>query len=242
MSCLPGRCGSLYDSLNSFGVRLFSMQCAGDVADDETLSSRIAGLGLLQLTLTHLGLDLDVDEDYASDTPSSDEKAALSHKDLHHIHTGLEQLVRATGMEMKKLSDADRRSPASKLDILIQTHKLIVEKLSELPPIPMRREQPSVPDNASISSRPQGSEVEMTDDARSLGGRSRAPSPPPGLEHTPRPSSMHRFESSEGLPEIHLSDPAIHPSGESGEKVKERKKGSSADVILPVLIYCVVQA
>lgn len=227
------------------------MQCAGDAADDDALSSRVAGLGLLQLTLTHLGLDLDpegAEPDFEDDLTS--QEGRLTVDELHTIQTNLDELVKLCGAEMKKLSDADRRSPAAKLDILIQAHKLIVDKLSNLPPIPMRRESTAA-DNASIHSRPKGAEVEMTDDARSLGGRSRAPSrasSPPLLESTPRPNSLHRLGSDDQMPEFHLSDAAIPPAPPQNQeelasaKKDSRKKGSSADVILPLLIYSVVQA
>lgn len=244
--------------------RIFSIQCAGDGADDDTLTSRIAALGLLQLSLTHLSLDINPDEtDHDEFDP---DRPVRSMKELQSLQTGLDQLVKACRKELKKLSEPDRRTPVAKLDVLIQTHKILVDRLSELPPVPMRQETTTA-DNASMSSRPRGAEMEMTDDTKSLGGRSRAtsrashssylqPEVKENVETTPRPGDLERSPSHENLPEIKLSDaalpteelPAKQGPQEAAQKDEEQKpresgrKGSSADVILPLLIYSVVQA
>lgn len=216
----------------------------------------------MQLSLTHLGLDINPDETETDEFEP--DRPVRSMKELQTLQTGLDQLVKVCRKELKKLSEPDRRSPLAKLDVLIQTHKILVDRLSELPPVPMRQESTAA-DNASISSRPRGAELEMTDDAKSLGRRSRAtsrasyssslhPEAKENVERTPRPGSMERSPSHENLPEIKLSDAALPTEGaapqeraqeEEDEGNKPRgsgRKGSSADVILPLLIYSVVQA
>jgi phosphopantothenoylcysteine decarboxylase len=93
---------------------------------------------------------------------------------------------------------------------------------------------------APLPARPSGSTYEMTDDVKSLGG-----SHPPSLssrqgsptEKTPRPPSMRR---SSDVPAISLSEPALEDSGPAQGKAK--RPSSSADLILPLLIYSVVQS
>lgn len=237
-------------------LRIFCLSQAGDAVDDETLSSRVAALGLLQLSFAHLGLDIEPEESFENNSSFT---SPLSIAEQHEVKQGLDHMSKACCSELKKLSDSERLSPRAKLSVLIQTHKLIVEALSVLPTIPMRREV-STADNASITSRPSGAEVEMTDDAKSLGGRSVPPSrvgsptqqDSKAHERTPRPGSIEKYGSDDNMPNIKLSEPILSPpTGQSGAPKQDRKnitastsvkKGSSADVILPVLIYAVVQA
>lgn len=236
--------------------RLFCPTTSTDEADDESLSARIAGLNLLELSLENLGLDigLEADEDDASVSKKRRKEA-----DLRLIRPGLEAIAKACGQELKKLEESERRSPRDKLEVIVQMHKIIVDRLSQLPPIPMKKEKP---EQAPVG--PSGSVHEMTDDSRSLGGRSRPPSPE---GRTPRASSRpSSVLSGQEPPEIVLPESSM--SVEEGAKTPLPKDSSayfdlpvtsdtstppaedtssgstssSADLILPILIYSVVQA
>ena len=94
-------------------LRIF---CVGeDAGEDENLTSRNAGLNLLELSLEHLGLDI-----------GDEAEGKRNDADLHIIRHGLEATVKACGVELKKLEEPDRRSPSAKLSVLIQTHTIIV--------------------------------------------------------------------------------------------------------------------
>jgi hypothetical protein len=93
--------------------RIFGLSEVKDKAQDEALSTRIAGLNLLQLSLEHLGLDIGDD----SEDPSPD---------LPLVQSQLKTLVTECGGELKHLEDPDRRTPQSKLEVLIKAHKIIV--------------------------------------------------------------------------------------------------------------------
>ncbi|SPC63994.1 related to Phosphopantothenoylcysteine decarboxylase [Ustilago sp. UG-2017b] len=104
-------CEEVYD-------RIFNPTTSKDSFRDDALSSRIAALNLLGLSMRHLGLDLP--------EPSSTgaKKVVLDE---------LEALVSACGTELAKLQH--RHSPKDKLDVLIQSHKVLVEGLATLPKI-----------------------------------------------------------------------------------------------------------
>ena len=218
--------------------RLFSPTDAADAGDDEALSSRIAALNLSDdLTLERLGLDVAAAE--ADDTaPTSS------------IRDDLDELVAACASELHKLSDHLRRSPAAKLAVLVQAHKIIVDRLSAMPPIPMKDER-SPADGADHA----GKEIELQDDARSLGGRSanRSAVHSPelaavdaALAVTPRPSSRpSSLQSSDSaVPALNLPSPSqpSSPAGSYFPPASRPAPASSADLILPLLIAAVVRA
>lgn len=259
--------------------RLFCPLSSTDEEDDESLSARIAGLNLLQLSLENLGLDIGSDPEEDLITTHARHKKR-NEADLRLIRPGLEAIAKACGNELKKLEEPDRRSPKAKLDVLLQMHKIIVgacqitdesrakfvvDRLGQLPPIPMKDDTPA--EQPSIG--PQGSIHEMTDDTRSLGGRSR-PMSPEADPATPKPISRPAsvFSNSENsVPEIHLPDSAISLPEDEDSKTPSHSEAatyfdrshstsslnaspeiapgptsSSADLILPILIYSVVQA
>jgi hypothetical protein len=92
---------------------LFALPLVNDKERDGLLSTRIAGLNLLQLSLEHLGLDI-------GDEP--DEPTL----ELPLIQSSLKSLVQACGQELKKLEEPERRTPKSKLEVIINAHKIIV--------------------------------------------------------------------------------------------------------------------
>ena len=155
------------------------------------------------------------------------------------------------------------------MDIFVNLHKIIVENLSRLPPIPLKETKS---DDASSTSR-SSNEVEMDDASlrsRSSSSRALSPTPPKpesadeeALLRTPRPpSSADIFQP---IPEITLppsitsslnsrsSSPiqelrsSVHDATSSSvfdttpRRSSSQPSSSSADLILPLLIYLVVE-
>ncbi|GAA5889523.1 hypothetical protein JCM6882_007057 [Rhodosporidiobolus microsporus] len=244
--------------------RLYAPPSSRDWQEDENLVSRIAALNVLELDLDHLGLDLGDEEGL-----DGWEGQPLSAKET------LEELVGRVGKELDRLEDPQERTPSAKLAILVECHALLVDGLSKLPPVPLKKELGD--DRSSLSDQP--AEVEM-DDASSRASsqppsRPRSPTPtaktkPLSVEdellRTPRPHSIMEQD----VPEIQLPDSSL-PSGELSSSVLEatsssmfdsspkpspptsvfettRRSGtsspstSSADLILPLLIYSVVRS
>lgn len=250
-------CGSIADLVFRWH-RLFCPASSTDEADDESLAERIAGLNLLELSLENLGLDIGHDGDDQDDTSSRKKRKEA---DLVLIRPGLEAIAKACGQELKKLEEPERRSPRDKLEVIVQMHKIIVDRLGQLPPIPMKEDKA---ESAPVG--PSGSVHEMTDDSKSLGGRSRPHSPEGRTPRaSSRPSSILSGSSAQEPPEIVLPQPTL--SLEEGTKTPLPKDStayfdlpvtsntstppteeptgptsSSADLILPILIYSVVQA
>lgn len=163
-----------------------------------------------------------------------------------------------TRAELERLQGPKIRTPRDKLSVLVNVHKIIVEGLSGLPPIPIR----------SDTSMPNGvagrGDVEMDDAASrssSLKSTSRPTSvrtgtqAPEGEElRTHRPTKAD--ETTREVPAIHLPQPTLEqevslmsladatsssvfdpspPTPSPGEAT------SSADLLLPLLIFLVVQ-
>lgn len=167
--------------------------------------------------------------------------------------------------------------------MLVQVHKIIADSLEQLPAIPMKADTPHERDGAATPGSRRGVQVyEMSDDAKSLGGRSNRQSSvrgdgdlPTPLERTPRmPASRPSSMIVEGpLPSIKLPDAALQddyrlpaassdfiedpsdPASASYFEIRSEASGAptgalkpkkasttSADAILPLLIYSVVQA
>ncbi|GJE90337.1 vacuolar sorting protein 9 (VPS9) domain-containing protein [Phanerochaete sordida] len=101
-------CSVFYD-------RLFMQSFTDDAIHDEALSSRIAAVNLLDLTLGHLGVDVGDSAD------------------------AVEAVVRACGQTLTQL-DLTCRAPADKAAILVAAHKILVDGLSRLPPIKLKPE------------------------------------------------------------------------------------------------------
>ncbi|KAF7964557.1 hypothetical protein HWV62_5696, partial [Athelia sp. TMB] len=97
--------------------RLFLQPSSDDPTHDEALSSRVAALNMLDLSLEHLDVDV-------SNVGSE----------------GVEGVVRACGETLSQL-DASSRSPADKAAILVAAHKVVVDGLSKLPPVKLRSEE-----------------------------------------------------------------------------------------------------
>ncbi|KZT07540.1 uncharacterized protein LAESUDRAFT_725000 [Laetiporus sulphureus 93-53] len=102
-------CSLFYD-------RLFCPASTDDASHDETLSSRIAAVNVLDLGLAHLGVDV-------GDSGKQ-----------------VEAVIGDCGRTLMQL-DTARRSPAEKAAVLVSIHKVIVDGLSRLPPIELKSEE-----------------------------------------------------------------------------------------------------
>ncbi|KII87103.1 hypothetical protein PLICRDRAFT_42742 [Plicaturopsis crispa FD-325 SS-3] len=98
-----------------FYDKLFLPSTSDDASHDEALTSRIAALNMLDLSLEHL--------------------------DVHigDAGPGLDVVVRACGETLTQL-DVACRSPADKAAVLVAAHKIVVDGLSKLPPIRLKSE------------------------------------------------------------------------------------------------------
>ncbi|KAF9645660.1 hypothetical protein BDM02DRAFT_3119935 [Thelephora ganbajun] len=198
-----------------FYDRLFIPSNSDDLSHDDALSSRIAALNLLDLSLENLGVEID---------PSA------AH-DMRHV-------IKACGDILTQLDSPTSRRPAEKSALLVKAHKVIVEELSKLPPVKLRAEAeesgPSVGPKSPAPSPltlqikeldpfPQPPVVPKTptmnggDDAH-LTPAYLTPDP-----ERPQPSPLNGLH--------HLEEPKpFEPTPVSG------------DVILPLIIYSVVKS
>ncbi|KAH8928951.1 hypothetical protein BT69DRAFT_1346293 [Atractiella rhizophila] len=212
-------CFELYD-------RIFSPPppISSDRGVDENLSSKIAALSILDLGLDHLGIDLE------NGRWAEDEFEAA------RVKNGLEEVARGCGFELSKLQASNCKTPSAKLEVLVNAHRVIVDGLSALPPIQLKDEKA---ETKSISStRPANEEVEM-DDAKSIGGTETKDAISDALPHiklpeqTVPPTFSNEEPSPTGSPRNHSTD--------SLTRKPEKSNTSSADLILPLLIFAVVQ-
>ncbi|CAL1715405.1 unnamed protein product [Somion occarium] len=107
-------CSVFYD-------RLFLQPSSDDASHDEALSSRIAAVNLLDLTLAHLGVE------------------------VGNSGTEVEAVVHACGETLTQL-DTACRAPADKASILVAAHKIIVDGLSRLPPVRLKSDEDEILD------------------------------------------------------------------------------------------------
>ncbi|KAK4335731.1 Cystathionine beta-lyase [Rhodotorula toruloides] len=241
--------------------RLFAPPTARDLQEDENLASRIAALNVLELDLEHLGLELGDEEGLAGWEGRSS-----------NARDSLEDLAALVGKELNRLEDPEERTPNAKLAILVECHKILVDGLSKLPPIPLKKEVTG-DDKSSLSDAP--AEVEMDDASSrssslppsrpmsppSASGSSSAedaddellktPKPPPAADHDvpeiklPDPSKASNEATSSSLfdPVPAPSPPvSIFETKRRPASVSSSSATSSADLILPILIYSVVRA
>lgn len=112
-------CSLFYD-------RLYMQPTSDDASHDETLSSRVAALNMLDLGLEHL--------------------------DVHvgDAGTELDLVVRACGQMLTQLDTC--RSPGDKAALLVSAHKVLVDGLSRLPPIRLMSDEESKAQKAKASS------------------------------------------------------------------------------------------
>lgn len=118
-------CTEVYD-------RIFSLATSSDATLDDSLASRIAALNVLGLSLQHLGLVMP-DKEAAGLTSEEKDEATV-------VTNGLSDMITLCGKELQKLQSISHRSPRAKLDVLVTTHKLVVDGLARLPPVELKKE------------------------------------------------------------------------------------------------------
>ncbi|KAA1100660.1 hypothetical protein PGTUg99_012341 [Puccinia graminis f. sp. tritici] len=223
--------------------------------EDQQLTEKIAQLNLLDLTLDHLGLDLERRE---MDDPDG----------IITIRNGLDEIIKTASIELSRLEDGECRSPRDKVGVYVTVHKLIVDGLSSLPPIPMKKEGiPAGVITAGQLSQDQSinsNEVEMSHTLDRTGIPTDTTTTTMMMMDrtlpmsTPlRPLPKDQASASELLDAMHTSlidDPPVpppsappaqdlHPRSPDPAKLnKPRPNSSSADLILPILIYLIIKA
>ncbi|KAG8955812.1 hypothetical protein FRC03_011042 [Tulasnella sp. 419] len=103
-------CGLFYD-------KLFAPEGSDDRNHDEAVAGRVAALNMLDLDLSHLGVEI------------PDEGVE-----------GVEEVIKDVGKELSKLENVNCRAPGEKTAVLVTAHKIVVDGLSKLPPVKLRPE------------------------------------------------------------------------------------------------------
>ncbi|POV96262.1 hypothetical protein PSHT_15236 [Puccinia striiformis] len=187
---------------------------------DQELSEKIAQLNLLDMTLDHLGLDLERRE---MDDPDG----------ITAIRTGLDEIIKAASIELSRLQDSECRSPRDKVGVYVTVHKLIVEKAFQLV---LPRRQDGVNSNEVEMSQTLDRTGILTDTAtmdRTL-----------PMSTTLRPLPKDQASASDLMDAMHTSliDLPEPPSANPDDPTIPRPNSSSADLILPILIYLIIKA
>lgn len=113
---------------------LFCPTTTDDSRHDAALASRVAALHMLDLSLAHLGVLIDAEDD--------DEQAEAS----------VGQLLDKIGAELESLNDPNNLSPKRKADILVKAHKIVIDGLHDLPSIrlaPVKEESSTTAEQSS---------------------------------------------------------------------------------------------
>ncbi|KAJ9103799.1 hypothetical protein QFC21_002261 [Naganishia friedmannii] len=229
---------------------------------DVALSSRIAALNMLDLSLEHLGVV--VKETVAE----SGKEAALAERNLR-VERGLDGMVERVGSLLQGLNDSGSCTPKAKSDKLVQAHKVIISGLANMPKIRLRPdgedfelpdpilspavEAQDLPDQPS----PNGPRVALKplDDLLAVESSEALTTPVPDRPTVPASAKM--------LPELVLPDAvqqmSLHeamsndmtPTGENpdgdfdGTADDAQHVGSAssgADLLLPLIIYAIVKS
>ncbi|KAI1796735.1 hypothetical protein LXA43DRAFT_572364 [Ganoderma leucocontextum] len=213
--------------------RLFLPPGTDDASHDEALSSRIAAVNLLDLGLQHLGVEVGT------------------------AGRQVEALVKACGQTLTHL-DSVCRSPADKAATLVSVHKILVEGLSNLPPLRLKAED-EILDQKTPRASSFGKSVRSVDDELD-----RAVSPPPSVIVSPiadspvaelqpilptknavvlNPDDASTLSDSPDPPSplLTVSPPPPEPSS-ADTSPAAGPTPVSGDIILPLMIFAVVKA
>ncbi|TXT11100.1 hypothetical protein VHUM_01851 [Vanrija humicola] len=210
--------------------RIFSPLHSDDARHDEALSSRIAALNLLDLSLDHLGLITRPEGEVVKG----------------EVRKGLVQLVDEVGRELQTLAAATSLTPKDKADVLVKAHQLVVEGLGRLPPVQLRPEgEPYISppdDDEDAEEASTGLSTIIEQERTPVALRSIPSTPVPDLVLPASPAATT------DSPEATLSDsvdtvlpPQPTEKTNDGDKPKPQPT-SGADLILPIIIYSVVKS
>lgn len=136
-------------------------------------------------------------------------------------------------LELARLQDEGIRTASEKIGVFVNVHQVIVDGLSRLPPIPFKDRKPDV---AAGKGKKNHEDVEM--DNASLRPRSEQSSK--GATTSGSNASSLRSLSPSNDPASHSHDSADSLVS-AGAKRDAEPRTSSADHILPLLIYLVVR-
>ncbi|KAK0484425.1 hypothetical protein IW261DRAFT_1549253 [Armillaria novae-zelandiae] len=217
-----------------FYDRLLHPTQSDDLSHDEALSSRIAALNMLDLGLQHL--DIIIDGDVAD-------------------HEELDSLIQACGDMLTQLESV--RSPADKARLLVEAHKVIVEGLTRLPPIRLRNENETLPEEVMLepTRKPRSlSEEKEQDGSPQPCIESQAKGPVPNAHSIPAIVEPEQKANGVAVSDtstandkeesVSPSPSSPRPSTVATEKSKPPREETpiSLDVLFPLLIFSVVKS
>ncbi|KAK4055886.1 hypothetical protein OIO90_003143 [Microbotryomycetes sp. JL221] len=234
--------------------KLFAIGLSDDFQQDENLSSRIAALNVLEISLEHLGLDLGDDGDdngYGGDAVE--------------VRDAIDDIMHDLGREFEQLQKPSINTPKRKLEIFVNLHKIIVDHLSRMTvPIKLKKDaDATVPsevemdDTSQQSSRtqsgittpnsPTGSQEAVDRTPRRIATKNEAQTVPElELPNAELSSSMHEATSTSVFdratsPTLKSQDVVAGKDSSMPSKKLSPSSSSSADLILPLLIYACVK-
>ncbi|KAK0460569.1 uncharacterized protein EV420DRAFT_1267738 [Desarmillaria tabescens] len=222
-------CETFYD-------RLLHPTQSDDLSHDEALSSRVAALNMLDLGLHHL--DIIIDGDVTD-------------------HEQLDSLIQACGDMLTKLQFV--QSPADKAALLVEAHKVIVEGLTRLPPIRLRNENETLPEEVMLepTRMPRSLSKDKDKDQRSRSQsriESQAKDSSPNSQLVPAIVEPEHKVNGLAIPDastvddenksISPSPSSPRPSTVASDKSNSPRDGTpiSLDVLFPLLIFSVVKS
>ncbi|EKM50210.1 uncharacterized protein PHACADRAFT_213959 [Phanerochaete carnosa HHB-10118-sp] len=217
-------CSIFYD-------RLFMQSSTDDATHDEALSSRIAAVNLLDLTLGHLGVDVGDPAD------------------------AVEAVVKSCGQTLTQL-ELTCRAPVDKAAILVTAHKILVDGLSRLPPVKLKPEGEMLDDKTPMATTFGRRTVEEQDDDEP---KSTLDAPSNTILHeSPTVTLSPKSEMPENVPFRNAPDTKSSKDGRNDTASLRVHPPSprltisppppttptpvSGDVILPLIIFAAVKA
>ncbi|KAI0339369.1 hypothetical protein BDW22DRAFT_1336368 [Trametopsis cervina] len=209
-----------------FYDRLFLQGCSDDATHDEALSSRIAAVNLLDLSLAHLGVD------------------------VGESATAVEAVVKACGETLSQL-DAACRAPADKAAVLVAAHKILVDGLSRLPPIKLKPEDELLDDKTPRAHTFGRSTSDEEDDDNDDDLRDAHGVLSPGLLHdsptvvlSPKSTRPQEDDTDSANVEAPEAAPArsTSPRLTISPAPPTTPTPVSGDIILPLMIFAAVKA
>lgn len=198
-----------------FYDRLYRPLNADDSLHDEVLSSRIAALNLVGMGLEHL--DVSINEE---------------------AHDGLKCLTQACGGVLRQINQ--HFTPRDKAAVFVHAHKIIVDGLSQLPPIRLMTEDES---KARKNEIPPTSSTSSTSTDQILISEKRSSTE---ITEPRREEATHQLDSSNIVVPDHLSKSFDHQDSPDhftapSSAVPSTPTPVSTDILLPFLIFSIVK-
>ncbi|KAI5124222.1 hypothetical protein M0805_005072 [Coniferiporia weirii] len=214
-----------------FYDRLFRPSNSDDASHDEALSSRIAALNMLDLSLDHLGVD------------TGDSKGDV------------DRVIAACGETISQL--AVSHCPADKAAILVAAHRIIVDGLSRLPPLRLKSEEQIDEDRTPLAptfNHDALASATTEDDAHSSSPPKLTVSPDPSspvsepdIDEPLNESSTSKTIRADvlagnGTPATPLEPLSSHETPLLTVSPPKTPTPISGDILLPLIIFSVVKA